>query len=351
MMISRSRKSLGMASLLAVAGLALVGCAPAEEAATEEAATEEATTEEATTEEAPAEEYDVYALFPQGNDQAYGSTLIEPLQANAEALGINITLTNSGYDAVKQQAECEAAVAAGPDAILLWPADNSAVRPCLVLADEADIPVWVINTDVTPEDADLTYGYSGPDTYGQGQISGELMCEAVGGEDVNIIQVNGAAGNGTAIDRDNGFTDYVAENCPNVTIVAEQNADWTPAGAQTVAAEMLAAQGVENIQGIYAADDSMVDGAIKALEALGEDPADYFITGIGNTLLGNPLVKEGKMYGTVFQSSSWEGENAPQYLYQVLTGEITKDERVTAYMPSVKVTAENADDPEVAPEW
>jgi ribose transport system substrate-binding protein len=347
----KSRKSLGMAGLLAVAGLTLAGCASAEEAATEEPTTEEATTEEATTEEAAAEEFEVYALFPQGNDQAYGSTLIEPLQENAAALGINITLTNSGYDAVKQQAECETAVAAQPDGIMLWPAVSDAVRPCLVLADNAGIPVWVINTDVGPADAPLTYGYSGPDTYGQGKASAELMCEAVGDEEVNIIQVNGAAGNGTAIDRDNGFTDHVEANCPNVTIVAEQNADWTPAGAQQVAAEMLAAEGVENIGGIYAADDSMVDGAVKALEALGEDASEYYITGIGNTVLGNPLVKEGKMYGTVFQSSGWEGENAPEYMHRVLTGEIAKGDRVTAYMPSVKVTAENADDPEVAPEW
>lgn len=343
----KSKRWLGIAGSLAVAGLTLAGCAAAEDAPAEETSTEEA----ATTTEAPAEEFEVYALFPQGNDQAYGSTLIAPLQENAAALGINITLTNSGYDAVKQQAECETAVAAGPDAILLWPAVSDAVRPCLVLADNAGIPVWVINTDVGPADAPLTRGYSGPDTYGQGKASAELMCEAVGDEEINIIQVNGAAGNGTAIDRDNGFTDHIEANCPNVTIVAEQNADWTPAGAQTVAAEMLAAQGVDNIQGIYAADDSMVDGAIKALEALGEDPADYYITGIGNTLLGNPLVKEGKMYGTVFQSSGWEGENAPQYLYQVLTGEIAEGDRVTAYMPSVKVTAENADDPAVAPEW
>lgn len=343
----KSRKSLGMVGLLAVAGLTLAGCAAAEEATTEEAAS----TEQATTEEAAAQEFEVYALFPQGNDQAYGSTLIAPLQANAAALGINITLTNSGYDAVKQQAECEAAVAAAPDGILLWPAVGDAVRPCLVLADTAGIPVWVINTDVGPADAGLTYGYSGPDTYGQGKASAELMCDTVGDEEVGIIQINGAAGNGTAIDRDNGFTDHVEANCTNITILAAQNADWTPAGAQTVAAEMIAAQGLENVDGIYAADDSMVDGAVKALEALGEDASDYFITGIGNTLLGNPLVKDGKMYGTVFQSSVWEGETAPEYLHRVLTGEITKGDRVTRYMPSVKVTADNADDPSVAPEW
>ena len=347
----KSRLILAPAAMLAASALILSGCAAEETTETTESAETESSSDDTTTEEAPAETFEVYALFPQGNDQAYGSTLIEPLQANGAELGINFTLSNSGYDATKQLAECEIAVAAQPDGIMLWPAVGTAVRPCLVAADNAGIPVWVINTDVGPADAPLTYGYSGPDTYGQGVASAELMCEAVDGEEVGIIQVNGAAGNGTAIDRDNGFTDHVEANCPNVTILAEQNADWTPAGAKQVAADMISAEGIENIGGIYAADDSMVDGAVQALEDLGEDASDYFITGIGNTKLGNPLVKEGKMYGTVFQSSVWEGENAPEYMHRVLTGEIAKGDRVTAYMPSVKVTAENADDPEVEPEW
>lgn len=40
-----------------------------------------------------------------------------------------------------------------------------------------------------------------------------------------------------------------------------------------------------------------------------------------------------------------------QGIYDVITGKTTKDERVVLFMPQAKVTAENADDPAVAPEW
>ena len=59
--------------------------------------------------------------------------------------------------------------------------------------------------------------------------------------------------------------------------------------------------------------------AIDALIAQGIDPEPLIITSIGNTLLGNPLVVDGVLDGTVFQSSSWDGENAAVIGHQVLT--------------------------------
>ena len=296
--------------------------------------------------EATDEEWDVWALLPQGNDQPYGTTYLPPMEETAEELGINLTITNSEYDAETQLAECETAVAAAPDAIILWPAVGDTVRPCLESAQAAGIPVTVTNSDVNPDDKDLTIGYSGPDTYGQGAASAELMCEAM--PEGGILMVNGLTGNSTAINRREGFVDTIEEECPGVEILDEQPGDWGAAESKTVTAEMLTAVGPENVDGIYAADDTMAAGAIDALEDRGIDPGDLVVTSIGNTFLGNPLVQEGKLYGTVFQSSSWDGENAVRLVYRVLIGE---DVEPNTFMPQAKVTAENADDPAVAPEW
>jgi ribose transport system substrate-binding protein len=344
----RSRIGLASAGLMAVAGLTLAGCAAAEEEVATDAGD---TTEEA----APAEEtFDVYALLPQGNDQAYGTTYLPPMEAKAAELGINLTITNSEYDGDKQASECEVAVAAQPDGIILWPAIADTIRPCLEAADAAGIPVWVTNADVNPEDAPLTYGYSGTDSYGQGAASAEIMCEIVDGAEIGIIQINGVTGNSVATLRGDGFRETVASDCPNVTILAEQPGDWVPDKSQIAASEMLTSVGVENVQGMYAADDSMIKGGIDALKARGLDPADFFITSIGNTFLGNPLVISGELDGTVFQSSSWDGENAVVGIHRAMTGETQQgrdDEGSVLYMPNPKVTAANASDPEVAPEW
>jgi len=356
----KSRMSLGMASLFAVAGLTLAGCAAAEEPAAETTGGEE-TAEETTEDAAGGDTYEVVALLPQGDDQPYGGTYIPPMEAKAAELGINLTLFNSGYDADTQASDCEVAVASQPDGIILWPAVADAIGPCLQAANNAGIAVWVSNADINEEDHGLAYGYSGTDSYGQGKASAEMFCELAGDEEVGVIQVNGETGNSVAILRGNGFSETVAELCPNVTILAEQPGNWNKDESQLAASEMLTSVGEENVQGIYAADDTMVAGAIAAAEARGMDVEGLIITSIGNTLLGNPLVGDGVLDGTVFQSSSWDGGNAVQGVFNAMTGatELGRDDEGSVlYMPSVKVSFDGSldgsvawDDPSVTPEW
>ena len=346
----KSRIGLATAGMLAVAGLTLAGCATADEPE----ATDTGSTDSSDSATSSEETFEVYALLPQGNDQAYGTTYLPPMEAKAAELGINLTITNSEYDGDKQASECEVAIAAQPDGIILWPAIADSIRPCLVAAEAAGIPVWISNADVNEEDKELTYGYSGTDSYGQGAASAEIMCEIVDGAEIGIIQINGETGNSVATLRGNGFQETIAAECPNVTILAEQPGDWVPDKSQIAASEMLTAVGVENVQGMYAADDSMVKGGIDAFKARGIDVEPLFITSIGNTFLGNPLVEAGELDGTIFQTSSWDGENAVIGIYNAMTGKTSigrDDEGSVLYMPNPKVTIDNWDDPAVAPEW
>jgi ribose transport system substrate-binding protein len=348
-MMTRSTRLVG---LLVVGALTLAACGTDDGTDDGTDAAADATTGDAVADTAGGGgdgEYDVYALLPQGNDQPYGTTYLPPFQETADELGLNLTITNSQYDADKQASECEVAVAADPDLIILWPAVGDTVRPCLEAANDAGIPVTVTNSDVNEEDRDLTRAYTGPDTYAQGAASAELFCEQAAGEEVGIIMVNGLTGNFTAIQREKGFEETIAEQCPNVEILARQPGNWNKDESQIAASEMITSVGPDNIGGVYAADDTMVAGAIDALKARGINPEDLIITSIGNTELGNPLVKSGELDGTIFQSSSWDGENVARMAHRVLSED--PDDRLVEFMPNVKVTEENADAPEVAPEW
>jgi hypothetical protein len=77
----------------------------------------------------------------------------------------------------------------------------------------------------------------------------------------------------------------------------------------------------------------MVAGAIAALKAQGIDPKPLFITSIGNTKLGNPLVIDGELDGTVFQSSSWDGENAINVAADVLNGDEVEEDSAAQPAP------------------
>jgi len=333
-----------------LAGAMVLSACAGDDTADDAGATDDAAADDAADDgAAEGDTFEVYALLPQGNDQPYGTTYLPPFEATAEELGLNLTITNSQYDADTQASDCEVAVAAEPDGIILWPAVADTIRPCLEAADAAGIPVTITNSDVLEEDQALTAGYSGPDTYGQGVASAELMCDLAGGEEVGIIMINGLTGNTTAIDRENGFEETINEQCSNVEILARQPGNWNKDESQIAASEMITSVGIENIDGAYAADDTMVAGVIDAFKARDMAVEDLLITSIGNTFLGNPLVLSGELDGTVFQSSSWDGENAARTIYEVLTE--SPDERLVAFMPDVKVTADNAEDPAVAPEW
>ncbi len=329
------RITVGALGLLAVSGMVLAGCGTGGGSGSSGGSGGSGT-------------YKVYALLPQGTDQPYGTTYLPAMKAEAKKDGIDLTITNSQYDANKQASDCKVAVAAQPDLIILWPAVNDTVRPCLASAKAAGIPVTITNSDVNPEDKSLTSGYSGPNTYGQGEASAQMMCGLADGKPSNIIVVNGLTGNSTAINRRQGFLDTIKKDCPNVKVLAEQPGNWNKDDAQTVTSEMLTSVGANKVDGIFAADDTMVAGAIAALKSRGIDPKPLDITSIGNTKLGNPLVKSGALDGTIFQSSSWDGRNAIVVADKVLTGEKAGGD---LFMPSVKVTAKNAADPAVAPEW
>ena len=106
------------ASLLAATALTLTACSSSDDVDSAETAVESAAEDVADDVEDAADDvegkdtYEVYALLPQGNDQPYGTTYLPPMEAMAKELGVNLTITNSEYDADKQASECEVAVAA-----------------------------------------------------------------------------------------------------------------------------------------------------------------------------------------------------------------------------------------------
>jgi len=313
---------------------------------------------------AAGEQYQVVALLQQSEEQWYASALVPAMKEKAEELGIFLTIRNLDWSQERQDPECKKAVAAEPDGIILWPVwgDDatgfSHHRSCLEAANAAGIPVWVTVADVDDKDRALTHGYSGPDHFGQGAASAEMMCALAAGAKIGIIQIGGVwMGPGRDPDylkRGNGFKETIASQCPNVSILEAGGLREDRYGSQWIASSYVSAAGVQNVKGMFAVDDMMVAGGIDGLRSHGLDPENLFITSIGNTFDGNYLVAQGWLSGTVFQSPSWDGENAVLGIYRAMTGDTDlgrDDAGSVLHMPNTKVTILNVNDPSVAPEW
>lgn len=315
-----------LVTVFAVAGLALSGCSAVSSD---------------TAGGASADGYNVYALLPQGNDQPYGTNYLKAMNAAADEMGVNLTITNAEYDAAKQANECSVAIASKPDGIILWPAAVDTIRPCLEAAKAAGIPVNASNSDVLPEDKDLIGTYTGPSNEEVGRGAAKLIGDVLGETGGSIIIIQGLSGNSTAIDREAGFRDELAASYPNVKVVGQQPGNWAKDVALTVTSELFTSVGEENIDAIYAVDDTMAAGAIEAMENRGIDPTSIPVVGTGNTELGQPNVLSGKQYATLFQSPVWDGENAVKYIVDAIEG---KTLEANYFMPIPEVTKENAAD-------
>lgn len=319
-----------LVSVLAVAGLALSGCSA-----------NTADNADAGADTAVDGAYEVYALLPQGNDQPYGTNYLIAMEAAAADMGVNLTITNAEYDSAKQANECSVAIASKPDGIILWPAAVDTITPCLVAAKAAGIPVNASNSDVLAADKSLIGTYTGPSNDGVGRAAADLIGEVLGADGGDIIIVQGLSGNSTAIDREAGFRAQLEEKYPNVKVIGQQPGDWAKDVALTVTSEMLTSLGAENIDAIYAVDDTMAAGAIEAMENRGIDPTTIPVVGTGNTELGQPNVLSGKQYATLFQSPVWDGENAVKYIVEAIKGNALE---ANYFMPVPAITKDNAAD-------
>lgn len=286
----------------------------------------------------------IIALLPQGYDQPYGSVYVDTMKATAEEMGVTLELTNAKYDASRQSSDCNVAVAKKPDGIILWPADAGSVRPCLLKAQAANIPVNSTNSDVTEADKSLVKSYSGPSNDQVGRLDADLLNTALQGKG-SIVIIQGQPGNSTATDREAGFRKQLEEKYPGIEIIGAQPANWDKAQAITATSELITRLG-SRINGIYAQDDTMAAGAIEALQNRGIDPATIPVVGCGNTELGQANVLAGKQFGTLFQSPVWDGKTAIEQMVKVIKGEqVEKD----LFMPMPLVTKDNAS--QYPPEW
>lgn len=180
--------------------------------------------------------------------------------------GYDVTVTDGEKDASKQIDDINALIQRGVDAIIVVPINGVAVAPGVDAAYEAGIPISTVLRDMpTVQDKYLTF--SGCDDVELGAIAGQWIVDVLDGSG-NIVYISGIPGVSTAEDRTEGFHSVVDEY-PDITILAEQPANYSRSEAMTVMEAIL--QGNPDIDAVWCANDEMAGGAFAAIEAAGRE--------------------------------------------------------------------------------
>lgn len=205
------------------------------------------------------------------------------------------------------------------DIIIIAPANSVALAP--VAKKAVDAGITVVNMDVAFDpkalaDNGLTgLPYVGPDNRIGSKLAGDALAKKLG-KGGKVLILEGVSGADNATQRTNGFKDAVQEG--GLVLIDSVGADWETEKANTVTTNMLTAH--PDIQGIMCDNDSMVLGAVKAVEAAGK-LGQIQIVGFDNIAPVQDLIKKGSVLATVDQFSTVQAVNAIQVGLRMMKGE------------------------------
>lgn len=236
-------------------------------------------------------------------------------QAAADAAGAELTVQDAQNDAANQANQMQNFATQQVSAIVINPVDSDAAGP--MVKSVGSIPVVAVDRGVNG--AEVASFVSSDNVMG-GKLAADALAEAMG-EKGEVAVLQGVAGTSASRDRYAGFEEGI-KAYPNIKVVARQPADFDRAKGLDVTTNIL--QSNPNITGIFAENDEMALGAVKALGA--DAGKKVQIVGFDGTPDGIAAVEAGTMYATIAQLPRDLGAKAVETAIAVAQGQTVEKE-------------------------
>ncbi|MFJ4914741.1 substrate-binding domain-containing protein [Streptomyces sp. NPDC088726] len=253
-------------------------------------------------------------------------------QAEAEAAGIDLTVTDAQNDASQQANQLQNFTSSGVDSVIVNPVDSDAVGPAVRGANDAGIPVVAADRGVNKAD---TATLVASDNVAGGKLAAKALADKLGGKG-SIVVLQGTAGTSASRERGAGFAAGI-KGYPGIKTVATQPADFDRTKGLDVMTNLL--QGHPGITGVFAENDEMALGAVKALGS--KAGKSVSVVGFDGTPDGLKAVGAGTLYASVAQQPKELGKIAVRNAVRA-----AEDKKVagTVKVPVKVVTRQNVAD-------
>ncbi|MBT8216398.1 MAG: substrate-binding domain-containing protein [Acidimicrobiia bacterium] len=223
---------------------------------------------------------------------AWREQMICAIKAEALARGNvdEVVLQNRNTDVAGQIADIQTLISQGVDAILINPADRSALDDVIEEAASQGIPVIAIDAPVTAPSA---YFVSNNQVE-YGEVGARWLFEELGGEG-KVAYMRGLDGHPADTDRDTGFQAALADY-PGIEIVYENWTGWDPSVGAQQALEILTTQEIDGIwtSGIdYTVVEQFDVAGVPYVPVVGADNNEFVnqlisIDGLSGAAVSNP---------------------------------------------------------------
>jgi ribose transport system substrate-binding protein len=254
---------------------------------------------------------DRIALVVSTLNNPYFVSLADGAKAKAKELGYNLIVLDSQNDTAKELSNVEDALNQNVKALLLNPVDSDAARAAVRETEAQKVPVLTL--DRSAKGVTVT-SHIASDNVAGGKLAGELIVKELNGKG-NVVELQGQPGTDAARDRSNGFRQALAA-APGLKIVASQPANFDRTQGLNVMENILQAH--PKVDAVFAADDEMALGAIKAIQAA---RLKVIVVGFDGTPDAVAAVKNGTMYATIAQQPSLIGSLGVEEADKVIKGQ------------------------------
>jgi ribose transport system substrate-binding protein len=251
-------------------------------------------------------------------------TLKEGAVQKANELGYELIVLDSQNDPSKELGNVEDLLVKGVDVLLINPTDSDAVASSVRAANRSKIPV--VTLDRAANGGKVVSHVASDNVLG-GEVAGNYIVEKLGGKG-KVVELEGIPGTTAARDRGEGFNKAIAGK---LEVVAKQSADFDRTKGLTVMENILQAQ--PEINAVFAHNDEMALGALKAIEASGRK--NIVVVGFDATDDAVAAVKAGKLSATVAQKPAEIGAIGVEVADKIIKKE-TVQENVPVALELIK---------------
>ncbi|WP_067825725.1 ABC transporter permease/substrate-binding protein [Actinomadura kijaniata] len=251
-------------------------------------------------------------------------------EEEARRQGVSLTVGDAQNDASQQVNQVQNYTSQNVRAIIVNPVDSDAAAPAVQAAGRAKIPV--IAADRGVNGAPVAQLVASDNVAGGRDAARQLAKEL--GEKGKVVVIQGQPGTSASRERGQGFEEGIRQY-PGIRVAAKQPADFDRTKGLDVMTNLL--QSHPDVTGVFAENDEMALGAIKALGA--KAGGQVKVIGFDGTPDGIKAVRAGTLTATVAQQPRLLGQMAVQAAIRAAKGERIE---ATAAVPVKIATRENA---------
>ena len=232
-----------------------------------------------------------------GSESAWRIGNTNDMEKQADNYEVSLMFENANQKQENQIAAIRRFIAYKVDVIAFSPIVEEGWDNVLTEAKDAGIPVILVDRDISSEKEGLTTCLIGADFYNEGVMAGEYLirkADALGLEQVNIVEITGTDNSTPMKQRQAGFADAIASD-ERMNILESIDGDFLKSRGAECMRSLLDKYG-EEINVVYSHNDEMTLGALPEIEEAGLTPGkDIIVISIDGGQDAIDVLKQGKI--------------------------------------------------------